>query len=170
MDKIEAFGECKGVNSWFLDPRCNVSLAVLKRRLSDKKKWTAEDAIRIPSRATLREAFGESKTIAEWLKDPRCTQSAGTVYTRLKKGDSLEDALTQERRPAGPPAGPLLRAFGEEKTLKAWSRDPRFGLNEHTLRSRLDVQVLPLEDALTRPLRAKLALPKAEQRRIAGIA
>lgn len=160
---IEAFGECKSLRSWAHDKRCNVTLTLMSKRLKDG--WEAEAAISIPARGTLREAFGEHKTLTQWLKDPRCVRPESTVCFRLKRGWELEDAMT---RPQVSDSHVLYTAFGESKTRRAWSRDLRFGMPYHTLLKRLG-NGLQLEDALTRPLWAKEALPKSEQFRIARI-
>lgn len=46
-----------------------------------------------PSKAL--EAFGEIKRMCDWVKDPRCgCKHTRTIYDRLKKGMSPEEAIT----------------------------------------------------------------------------
>jgi len=93
--------------------------------------------------AQLFKAFGEEKTIMDWAKDPRCEVSAGTLRIRIKKGMTLEEAISQ-------PKLPLWEAFGECKTWTEWWSDPRRIVeNERTVRSRLDAG-WSFEDAITK--------------------
>lgn len=46
-------------------------------------------------------AWGETKTVAEWLEDLRCAAKEKTLYSRLKRGWSAEDAITRPPMNAG---------------------------------------------------------------------
>jgi hypothetical protein len=96
-------------------------------------------------RGELCSAFGEAKTLSEWRSDPRCVVCKSAVDRRLRRGWSLERALT-----AAPNEEDLREAFGERKTLGQWVSDPRCIVAERTLIGRLARGEL-LEEALTRP-------------------
>lgn len=60
-------------------------------------------------------AFGELKTCQEWAEDPRCKAPAETIKCRIKRGWTIEDAVTL------PPIGRGNRLFlvsGENKALR----------------------------------------------------
>ncbi len=90
-------------------------------------------------------AFGEEKTLREWKEDSRCLVCGSAVDRRLRRGFSLERALTC---PANDEH--LRRAFGERKTVSMWANDPRCAVPERTLRGRL-ARGESVEGALTRP-------------------
>jgi hypothetical protein len=96
-------------------------------------------------RGELRSAFGEEKTLSEWKADPRCVVSSSGVDRRLRRGLTLEQALTLL-----PNEEDLREAFGERKTLGQWVKDSRCAVPERTLIDRI-ARGEPLEEALTRP-------------------
>jgi excisionase family DNA binding protein len=101
-------------------------------------------------------AFGETKTLAEWSRDPRCRVHVVTLYKRLDNGIPAEEALTQPS--TGSTAPKRITAFGETKSVRRWSKDPRCAVNYSTLMVRLNAGIDP-EVAITTPgtyrLRAK---------------
>jgi len=98
-------------------------------------------------------AFGESKSQTEWLTDPRCVVDALTLQRRLRLGWDPERAITTELAPyewRATPKGVLLwSAYGEEKSLYQWARDPRCQVSPTALKARVR-KGMPLEDALTK--------------------
>jgi hypothetical protein len=87
-------------------------------------------------------AFGEEKTKSEWAKDPRCVVSVATLHYRLKEGREPEEAMTspewsnlKRSTPRGRHA--VVHAFGEEKIVAQWAKDPRCGVSADTLHQRL---------------------------------
>lgn len=98
--------------------------------------------------------FGETKTATEWARDPRRAISVRTLHQRLSNGEPLEEAMT---RPAFKFAetrqrtGELWKAFGEEKTVRQWTQDPRCQVNDRVLRHRLKKGMNP-EEAISRPV------------------
>jgi len=87
------------------------------------------------SRSQLLTFAGETKSLAEWARDPRRVVSSVSVVGRVQRGWSLEDALfVALQRKASSPA---IRAFGEHKSLMAWSRDPRCLVHWQCLHGRL---------------------------------
>jgi hypothetical protein len=51
------------------------------------------------TRSRRLECFGETKTAAQWERDERCKVSQHTILKRVKKGWSIEDAITLESSP-----------------------------------------------------------------------
>jgi hypothetical protein len=96
-------------------------------------------------RGDLRSAFGEKKTLSEWKSDSRCIVCGTTVNRRLRRGWTLERALT-----AQPNEEDLREAFGERKPLGQWVNDSRCIVAERTVIGRL-ARGEQLEEALTRP-------------------
>lgn len=98
-------------------------------------------------------AFGERKTLTEWGRDPRCPVSTDTLRDRvLLIGMTVEQAFAVKPRAAGDvPAERLYEAFGERKTLYAWSRDPRCPVSEACLRRRVHDRGMTVEQALAAP-------------------
>lgn len=67
------------------------------------------------NRAELRSAFGEEKTLTEWKSDPRCVVCKSAVDRQLRRGWTLERALS-----APPNEEDLREAFGERKAHGQW--------------------------------------------------
>ena len=79
-------------------------------------------------------AFGERKPFMEWLNDSRCVVSEGALRKRIYTLKwPHEKALTT--RPVDEKQ--FITAFGETKTVEAWSRDPRCQVGASSLRRRL---------------------------------
>jgi hypothetical protein len=98
-------------------------------------------------------AFGESKLIADWAIDPRCPVSDTQLFARIKKGMSMQEAMTTPPRKNGkrdgsPYARPvrsrreeqglvldevllIRRRLSEGKTGKAIARE--IGVSEATI-------------------------------------
>jgi hypothetical protein len=90
-------------------------------------------------------AFGEEKSLKDWKTDPRCVVCGSAVDRRLRRGMSLELALTTPSNDDAKKDG-----FGERKTLSEWVADSRCVVPERTLSGRL-ARGESLEEALTRP-------------------
>lgn len=88
---ITAFGETKLATEWAEDSRCVVSLTTIWERIN-QNGWPPERALTEEVNAHLIKYQG--KTIAEWAKDPACPVNDKTMYARLKRGWSLEKAVT----------------------------------------------------------------------------
>ena|GEM_PF-4783179 len=86
----------------------------------------------------------------QWSQDSRCTVAYGTLWTRVRQGMPLEEAILSGlcRR------GNLYDGFGEQKTLSEWAADPRCRTTQTALKQRLK-RGEALETALTRPVDPK---------------
>ena len=160
---VTAFGETRSLSDWARDARCVVG----KRAVMDRIRagMTPEAALTtVPERgvALSLEAFGERKSGAEWGRDPRCAVSLSVLYNRLGAGMAVEAALTTPS-PTLHSHG-LHEAFGETRTLKAWSEDPRCTVTYSGLKSRVLDEGMAMEAALTAKIgvarRGRLALPE----------
>lgn len=96
-------------------------------------------------RSEVVSAFGEQKTLRAWKEDYRCVVCGSAVDRRLRRGWTLERALT-----CPPNDEDLREGFGERKTVAEWADDPRCTVQERTLCGRL-ASGEPIEEALTRP-------------------
>jgi len=99
--RIRAFGAVKGPTQWSRDPRCQVSLTTLLRRL--RIGWRPEEAIAWPREnrgglgwgRTYITAFGTTQSVSEWLRDPRCKLlSPEGLLARIRKGVPPEEAVS----------------------------------------------------------------------------
>ncbi|MBV6459375.1 MAG: hypothetical protein HONBIEJF_02523 [Fimbriimonadaceae bacterium] len=136
-------GEEKSLYQWARDPRCQVTHTALVARI--RKGIPLETAL---SKSTRQHAgFGETRSIDGWLKDPRCKVPSKLVRRRLADGWDLESAITHPRCPTRH-RGPLLEAFGEQKTLVDWCADPRCRYTPTGVKMRLQ-SGLSLADAIT---------------------
>jgi len=127
---VEVFGEAKALKEWAEDPRCQVNLDLLIRRL--RKGITGTDLVR--RRTTqIVEIFGERKTIKEWTRDPRCEVLQKSIRDRLREGVEGEALLKRVPRRKSP----LYEIFGEQKTAEEWAGDPRCEVSQRTVRNRL---------------------------------
>ena len=104
-------------------------------------------------------AWGERKTKSESARDPRCVVSLTTLAYRLKEGRNPEEAMTsrtwsnlKRSTPHGRHA--VIRAFGEEKIVAQWAKDPRCGVSADTLHQRLQDGWNP-ERAISTPTQTK---------------
>ena len=104
-------------------------------------------------------AFGEWRTLAAWARDPRCSVGQHMIRMRLKAGMAPEEAITRGNRHAaalararaeGRPEGAVkpgfarfVTAFGETKTLREWTQDPRCPISHGCLSKRLDEGMTP---------------------------
>ena len=144
---VTAFGETKSANRWGQDPRCSISCTHLVKRLEGGME--PEEAITTPSALLPRflEAFGETKRVAHWASDPRCTVSASCLFQRINKGMPLEAAMTTPAERDW--SREIFEVFGESKTLRDWSEDPRCAVSYTTLQSRLSNYGMAFAVALT---------------------
>ncbi|NGO40657.1 hypothetical protein [Streptomyces ureilyticus] len=140
------------------DRRCEVTLVTLKARLA---AGISPDKAVLRRKGMSRErdyllAFGDEKTLRAWEDDPRCAVDGWHLRKRLLDGLPPEEALATPLAPdavdragipvvARPPA--QYGAFGERKTLEAWSTDERCEVSYIVLRSRV-LGGTPLEQAL----------------------
>jgi len=94
---------------------------------------------------------GETRTLSEWAEDERCQVTYRILWERLQDGVSFENALlTPQRRKNG---YRLITAWGEEKSLTEWAKDPRCsGVSRTTLWKRINDGWVP-ERAITTPVR-----------------
>ncbi|MBS1712776.1 MAG: hypothetical protein JST30_00415 [Armatimonadetes bacterium] len=118
------------------------------------------------TRHTRLTIFGETKTVRDWFCDKRCPVDEETVLRRLEQGEDAEEAVTrpvhvvravaQEREDSGRTSPPvrerrspdeLLTAWGETKTLREWSLDPRCTVRLSMIELRLS-RGWPPEDVL----------------------
>jgi hypothetical protein len=86
-----------------------------------------------------------------WERDERCLVTRRALRERLAAGWSMEQALTTPGKTVGSSNGSIgnsLTAFGETKSVTAWSRDPRCQISRTRLRQRLASGMAP-EDALS---------------------
>jgi hypothetical protein len=90
---------------------------------------------------------GETLTLVDWSERTNITKA--TIWERLRRGWSVERALTTPVRPHTCTRGRQFEWDGRSLTLTAWSRE--VGLSTNTIRARLD-RGWRLSDALTRPL------------------
>jgi len=95
-------------------------------------------------------AFQEEKTLSEWGEDHRCLVPVKVLADRTLKGWPPEKAMTTPKIPRGEYKSVYVEAFGESKTVKAWSRDPRCQVHDSNLKKRLK-RGMPPELAITRP-------------------
>lgn len=87
------------------------------------------------------EAFGEVKSRKAWSEDVRCVVGLTGLRKRLDNGWGAVEALTTPAANAGSPngrRGDLHMAWGEEKSILAWSKDSRCKVSRTMLRRRLD--------------------------------
>lgn len=99
-------------------------------------------------KGTTHDAFGESKSVLAWSKDPRCQVSRSRLRQRLAAGQDMEEALTGA--PTRSPSFAPKPAFGEEKILAEWARDPRCAVTYERLIARL-AKGWDLERAMSEP-------------------
>lgn len=154
----EAFGEKKTAKQWAMDRRCVLNYVTLLARFV--RGWGKEAAIIIPIDACKKryEAFGTEKNIVGWLADYRCKVPASVLLERLEQSKSFEQAITTPEFGRQPEVFRLKKpshdqsaatrakyvAFGEAKSLKAWSNDPRCKLSYHRLTIRIQSK-MPFE-------------------------
>ena len=100
-------------------------------------------------RGALYEINGERHTISQWARIVGV--NAQIIYSRLNIGMTLQQAL--EKGEVQKPANRLgeLKAFGKSCTLLEWARE--YGIAYKTLYNRVAIQKLPLEEALTQPVK-----------------
>jgi hypothetical protein len=154
--RLTAFGENKTLQEWIEDVRC-VAPKALQSRLRDG--WDIEKAISTPivSPERMVEAFGETKSILEWSKDPRCLVTECSLRERLRKGWDAESAMKVERMDFKQnlrSVRRMIQAFGTEKSIADWSRDPRCQISKKALQKRLTTGWNPEEAITTGSLRS----------------
>lgn len=96
---ITAFGERKILADWLRDPRCHVSEGTIRRRMNrgvEGPELFVRDKMK-PVRhvGKIAVAFGETKTVGDWSRDPRCLVTSNCLKNRLRRGLSLEQAMTE---------------------------------------------------------------------------
>ena len=149
--EYEAFGERKTMRAWCRDSRCPVSIGGLRYRIL-VLGMTVEQAFAASDGVTkyLLEGFGERKSLHAWSRDPRCRGSKTFLRHQIVvRGMTIEQAFAASPPPAkGNPEQPKYEAFGERKTLDEWSRDPRCRVSKESLRRRILVRGMTVDQAL----------------------
>ena len=109
-------------------------------------------------RVTKITAFGETKCASEWSRDERCTISENALLDRVKsKKWKVEDAITfppNERHREicrSSKSAKIVAAFGERKSVIAWSEDERCTVGYSGLKDRLNMG-WDAEKAISSPL------------------
>lgn len=97
--------------------------------------------------------FGEKKTATDWSEDKRCKVSAEQFRARIANGWEPEQAMTFMTFSRKKDKLQMLSAFGESKTIREWSLDPRCVISLFTLKSRIKGDWKP---------ETAIALPKGE--------
>ncbi len=153
---ITAFGQTLTLAEWAKTDKAKVKRGVIGRRIQDG--WTPEAAISTPPQKSKGKegpplyAFGQWKCLAAWVNDDRCIVKSAGLRKRLKRGMSLEEAMTT---PSEWDGRRQYEYDGESKTLYQWALDSRVNLPETTLSSRI-TNGWPLEKALfTKPQKRK---------------
>lgn len=93
-------------------------------------------------------AFGEYKTARKWSEDARCIVTHSLIKNRIKLGWPMEKSITT------PNLIDLLqkyKAFGEEKTLVEWIKDPRCNISVEGFRKRLKSKRYSIEEIISNP-------------------
>lgn len=106
-------------------------------------RWGTKKAS--PLHERLLTAFGDTKNMTAWLKDPRCLVNAQTLSSRLRRGWTVEQALTQPLERSN-----VLTAWGEAKSITEWTADARCVVTAGCLRQRI-ANGWEVERALTTP-------------------
>lgn len=102
---------------------------------------------------------GESHRIYEWAKILGINQ--GAIRNRLKRGWSIEEALSVPLNDGITKRDEFIAYKGETKTLNEWADS--LGINRNTLRSRLYHYNWPIEKAFSEPVKIR---SDSKQRRI----
>lgn len=139
---VEWLGERKSLRSWSRDERCWVRYETLVKRFN--KGMTGDDLFQMPRKKNFDEVeiFGEVRSLLAWSRDARCAVSYNTLKTRREKGisgDALLAPSKREKNRSGGESGnaDLFDFYGEKKTLKDWSEDPRCFVCIKTLKKRI---------------------------------
>ena len=110
-----------------------------------KEHRSAEDRYDMSLARGLIDAFGERKTLTQWSRDPRCKVQRKTLEMRLACGWEPERAITAAKRDLS------LGSFtvdGRTLSLPEWCKV--MNLRYHTLYSRVALQGMSIEDAITK--------------------
>lgn len=87
----------------------------------------------------------ESKTLTEWAKSTGI--STTTLYCRLKRGMSIDEAIDASVNPVGTPYEAITDPVsGETHSLTEWAKIT--GMSYHTLHTRIHVNKWPIEKVL----------------------
>ena len=111
-----------------------------------KARHTAQNKPR-SSKHDLFEYGGRTLTLDQWSQEYGINVS--TLITRLRVGDSFEDAI---KRPVKNTRPKLVEYNGVKKPLHEWCRE--YGINFSTCRDRL-LRGYGIHDALTMPVQIK---------------
>jgi len=104
-------------------------------------------------------AFGDRKTLLEWTQDPRCQVSMRELRTRIERGWNAEEALSTVSSTRPTRARNLVSAFGEEKSVADWARDPRASVSALTIAARVH-RGWDHEEAITTTVHGKVRPPR----------
>ncbi len=110
-------------------------------------------------RNVLITAFGETKCGSDWIADERCKVSWNGLKERMKSGKwSIEDAITtpsnarKQEFSRSISTVVNITAWGETKSIIAWSEDPRCKVGYSGLKIRLNKGMEP-EEAISAEFR-----------------
>lgn len=118
----------------------------------------------LPSKIRIT-AFRETMGAFDWARDPRCKVTGAVLLERVRGGWHPEDAISTPPESAGTHhESRFIDAFGETKSLSAWTRDPRCRVTVTGLALRLDRGISP-EDAITVPSRRPIRSARAHHAR-----
>ena len=136
--RITAFGETKTIAEWEFDRRAAVYGELIVRRIEEG--MTPEGAISTPTVAVERGptrymAWGERKTLRDWADDPRCRTVYANLKNRIDDGWDVVPALETPTRTRKPRP---VTAWGETKSLRAWSLDERAGASYSVIQKRME--------------------------------
>jgi hypothetical protein len=103
--------------------------------------------------------FGDRKTLIEWTEDPRCKVSLRELRSRIERGWDAESAVTTPSAVRPSRSRNVLAAFGEEKSIADWSRDPRSAVAPLTIAARIQ-RGWEAEEAISTPVHGKVRPPR----------
>jgi len=137
--------ETKTLKNWSRDERCLVNYSTLKSRI--RKGWHPEEAIFTPHIKQEHEltAYGLTMNLKDWAESEFNLNSPWLLGKRIREGWELQDALQTPAENGTP-----IEAFGESKTIHAWTKDRRCSISQKQIAKRLAMGWTP-EDAIAKP-------------------
>ncbi len=82
-------------------------------------------------------AFKETKTLAEWIDDRRCVVSYNCLKSRFVHESISPEAMLSTPSGESEDHKIMVRALGENKSLREWQRDSRCRVTRKTLKKRI---------------------------------
>jgi len=104
-------------------------------------------------------SFGDRKTLIEWTQDPRCQVSLRELRARIERGWDAEPAISTPSAIRPSRARNSVSAFGEDKSIADWARDPRAAVSGLTIAARVQRGWDP-EEAIATPVHGKVRPPR----------